>query len=48
MTPIEAQADIAARIRNDLVRFERIPGAGHGPQLDDPGVYDLIREFIAA
>jgi proline iminopeptidase len=48
MTPIEAQADIAARIRNDLVRFERIPEAGHGPQLDDPGVYVLLREFIAS
>jgi len=46
-TPIESQADIAAGIRPDLVRFERIPNAGHGARGDDPNrMLGLIREFI--
>jgi proline iminopeptidase len=48
MTPIQLQADIAAGIRPDLVRFERITNAGHSPYRDEPAVLDLIREFILA
>ncbi len=46
MTPIEAQADIAAAIAQQWVQFERIPNAGHGAFRDDPAVYDVIRKFI--
>lgn len=46
MTPIEAQADIAAAIPPEWVRFERFPGTGHGAFRDDAAVYDVIREFI--
>jgi proline iminopeptidase len=46
MTPIEAQADIAAAIPPQWVRFERVPKTGHGPFRDDPAVHDVIREFI--
>jgi proline iminopeptidase len=46
-TPIESQADIAAGISQTLVRFERIPNAGHGARGYDPGrVFGMIREFI--
>ncbi len=48
MTPIEAQADIAAAIPPQWVRFKRVPNAGHGPFRDDPAAYEVIREFILA
>jgi proline iminopeptidase len=48
-TPIESQADIAAGISTELVRFERIPNAGHGARGDDPGrMFGMIREFIVS
>ena len=46
ITPIEAQADIAAAIAPRWVRFARFAGAGHGPFRDDPAAYDVIRDFI--
>ncbi len=48
MTPIEAQADIAAAIAPQWARFVRVANTGHGPFRDDPAVYDVIREFILA
>jgi proline iminopeptidase len=46
-TPIEGQADIAAGISPELVRFERIPDAGHGARGADPSrALNLMREFI--
>jgi proline iminopeptidase len=46
-TPIEGQADIAAAISPELVRFERIPGAGHGARGADPSrMFKFVREFI--
>lgn len=48
MTPIEAQADIAAAIPSQLVQFERVPNTGHGPYRDAPLVYDTMRKFILA
>ncbi len=48
MTPIEAQADIAAAIDAQWVRFERVANAGHGAFRDNPAVYDLIRDFVLA
>jgi len=48
MTPIEAQADMAAAIPSQWVRFERIANAGHGPFRDDPRVYTTIGEFLIA
>ncbi|MGB9369735.1 MAG: alpha/beta hydrolase [Xanthobacteraceae bacterium] len=47
MTPIEAQADIAAALPKHLVRFERFSDCGHGVITDQPerGLA-LIREFI--
>jgi proline iminopeptidase len=46
MTPIEAQAAIAAAIDAQWVRFERMPNAGHGAFRDNATVYDIIRDFI--
>jgi proline-specific peptidase len=48
MTPIDAQADIAAALPQHLVRFERFADCGHGVITDQPerGLA-LIREFIA-
>lgn len=46
MTPIESQADIAAAIAPQWVRFERFARAGHGAFRDDPAAYATIREFI--
>jgi proline iminopeptidase len=48
ITPIESQEDIARAIPQHLVRFHRVPNAGHGPHRDDPRVLDVIREFIVA
>ena len=47
MHPVESQAEIAAALSPNLVRFERFPGCGHGVIHDDPerGLA-LIREFI--
>lgn len=46
MTPIEAQADIAEAIPAQWIQFRRFPNAGHGAFRDDPGVYDVIRDFV--
>jgi len=47
MIPIEAQADIAAALSPDLVRFERFANCGHAviPDAPERGMA-LIREFI--
>jgi proline iminopeptidase len=47
MTPIEAQADIAAALPKHLVRFERFSDCGHAVIADQPerGLA-VIREFI--
>ena len=47
MTPIEAQADIAAALPGHLARFERFPACGHGIVADAPDDYiAMIREFV--
>lgn len=46
ITPIESQADLAAAMLEQWVRFERVPNAGHGAYRDDPAVYGIIRDFI--
>jgi proline iminopeptidase len=47
MTPIECQADIAAALPANLVRFERFPDCGHAVV---PDAYErammVIRDFI--
>jgi proline iminopeptidase len=49
MTPIEAQADIAAALPAHLTRFERFADCGHGVVADAPEAYiALIREFVSA
>ena len=48
ITPIESSEDIAAALPQQLVRFKRFAGAGHGVFRDDPRGYDVIREFILA
>ena len=47
MTPIECQADIAAALPANIVRFERFPECGHAVLPDEPqrGLA-LIRSFI--
>jgi pimeloyl-ACP methyl ester carboxylesterase len=47
MTPIECQADIAAALPAQLVRFERFPDCGHGvvPDAPEPAIA-AIRHFI--
>jgi pimeloyl-ACP methyl ester carboxylesterase len=47
MTPIESQADIAAALPKQFVRFERFAGCGHGvvPDAPERGL-GLLREFI--
>jgi proline iminopeptidase len=48
MTSIECQADIAAALPAQLVRFERFAGCGHAVIPDAPDrAMALIREFIA-
>jgi pimeloyl-ACP methyl ester carboxylesterase len=47
MTPIEAQADIAAAIAPEWVQFRRFAGAGHGVFIDDDTAFDTLRAFIA-
>jgi proline iminopeptidase len=45
--PIEDQAAIAAALPQQLVRFERFEGCGHGVFRDDPErAFALIREFV--
>jgi len=45
--PIEMQAEIAAALPAQHVRFERLPDCGHGVFRDDPALgFALIREFI--
>lgn len=47
--PIELQAEIAAALPPEHVRFERFAGCGHGVFRDDPARgFALIREFIQA
>jgi len=47
--PIDDQADIAAALPADLVRFERFPGCGHGVYRDAPGrTLDVLRTFLAS
>jgi len=47
MTPIECQAEIAAALRANLVRFERFPGCGHAVLPDAPErAMTVIRDFI--
>ena len=49
MTPIECQADIAAALPADLVRFERFAGCGHAVVPDAPErAMAVIRDFIAS
>jgi len=46
--PIDDQADIAAALPAERVRFERFPGCGHGVFRDDPErAFARIREFLA-
>ena len=46
-TPIENQADIAARIRPELVEFHRFADCGHGAYRDCPdAAIPIIRDFI--
>jgi pimeloyl-ACP methyl ester carboxylesterase len=47
MTPIQAQADIAAALPAHLVRFERFADCGHGvvPDAQEPAIA-MIRDFI--
>jgi proline iminopeptidase len=48
MTPIECQADIAAALPAQLVRFERFAGCGHAVLPDAPArALAIIRDFIA-
>lgn len=45
--PIDDQADVAAAIRDELVRFERFAHCGHAPYDDDPArVLEVIRKFV--
>jgi proline iminopeptidase len=47
--PIEMQAEIAAALPREHVRFERFPGCGHGVFRDDAERgFAVIREFILA
>ena len=47
--PIDDQADIAAALPAELVRFERFAGCGHGVFRDDPKRgFAVIREFLEA
>jgi pimeloyl-ACP methyl ester carboxylesterase len=47
MLPIQCQADIAAALPADLVRFERFPDCGHAVVPDAPDrAMAMIRDFI--
>jgi proline iminopeptidase len=49
VVPIEDMVDIAAALRPQLARFERIADCGHGPFFDQPErTLALIREFLLA
>jgi hypothetical protein len=49
MTPIESQADIAAVLPPELVRFERFAHCGHGVIADaESDAMAIIRQFIVA
>jgi proline iminopeptidase len=47
MTPIEAQADVAAALPAHLIRFERFANCGHGiiPDARERGLA-MIRDFV--
>ena len=47
--PAEAAAEMAAMLHPELVRFERVPDAGHSVISDQPEVaFRILREFIAS
>jgi proline iminopeptidase len=47
--PIEQQAEIAAALPREHVRFERFANCGHGVFRDDPERgFALIRQFITS
>jgi len=47
--PIDDQADIAASLPPEWVRFERFPRCGHGVYRDDPErALGVLRKFLAA
>lgn len=49
ITPIDDQADIAAAIPSQYVRFERFAGCGHGVFRDDPErAFAVIEGFVRA
>ena len=49
VTPVADSDDIAAALPPGLVRYERVPGAGHGVGTDQPERYfALLREFVTA
>ena len=46
---IEAMQDVADALPTELVRFERIPKAGHYAHVDDPErFFGLVREFVVS
>lgn len=48
VTPVEASREIAAGLPDELGRLEVLPGAGHFPWLDVPGVYwSLLDAFVS-
>ena len=47
--PIDDQADIAAALPAELVRFERFRRCGHGVERDDPErAFAVLREFLTS
>ena len=46
MNPIEDAEDIAAALPANLVTFERIAAGRHGMFIEEPRVFDIIRQFI--
>jgi pimeloyl-ACP methyl ester carboxylesterase len=49
VTPGRRYGEIAAAMRQDLVRLERFADAGHGVYRDRPGeFFRVLRDFIAA
>ena len=49
ITPMAFSEEIARCLPEDLVRFERFAGCGHGVQADDPvQAFAVLREFIGS
>jgi pimeloyl-ACP methyl ester carboxylesterase len=46
--PVLGAQELAAGIRQDLVRFERFPGIGHNVLSECPAALELVREFVAS